>query len=137
MYQSPRKNWEVPKNVGVYRQNMVWVNPLEITPVQDGNMSYEYLKIRREGGTLHGRHLCSYYWSVYFIFLKNSSPNFLANLSVYAEIDVDYLELSPINGITIYWVTYISGKYYKDTKFSGFLINIDVEYSGVLGTKET
>ena len=61
MYQSTRKNREVPKMVGVSRQNMVGVNPLEITPVQEVTMSYEYLKIRREGGTLHGRHLCSYY----------------------------------------------------------------------------
>ena len=61
MYQSPRKNREVPKMVGVSRQNIVGANPLETTPVQDGTMPYEYLKIRREGGTLHGRHLCSYY----------------------------------------------------------------------------
>ena len=42
-----------------------------------------------------------------------------------------------MNVITIYWVTYISGKYYKDTKFSEFFIKIDVDYCGVLGTKET
>ena len=50
---------------------------------------------------------------------------------------MDHLELSPIPGITVSWVTYISGKDYKDTKFSGFFIKLDVDNYDVLGTEET
>ena len=61
----------------------------------------------------------------------------LAKFSVHAEIDVDHLELSQIPGITVYRVTDISGKDYKETKFSGFFIKLDVDYRDVLVTKET
>ena len=50
---------------------------------------------------------------------------------------MDHLELSPITSIILSWVTDISGKDDKDTKFSIFFINLDVEYRDFLGTKET
>ena len=50
---------------------------------------------------------------------------------------MDHLELSPIPGVTVSWVTYLSENDDKDTKFSGFVINLDVEYRDVLGTEDT
>ena len=61
----------------------------------------------------------------------------LANLSVCLETDVDHLELLHIPGITVSWVTDLSGKDYKETKFSGYIIKLDFDYSDVLGTEET
>ena len=50
---------------------------------------------------------------------------------------MDHLELSPITGITVYRFKDISGKYDKDTKFSGFFIKLDVDYRDFLVTEET
>ena len=44
--------------------------------------------------------------------------------------------MSPIPGINFFWVTDIPGRDDKDTQFSSFVTNIDVEYCDVLGTKE-
>ena len=50
---------------------------------------------------------------------------------------MDHLELLHIPGITVSWVTDLSGKDYKETKFSGYIIKLDFDYSDVLGTEET
>ena len=47
------------KQIGFFRQNIVGLNPLENTPVRDSTVADEYIKMRKEGVTLRGRHLCS------------------------------------------------------------------------------
>ena len=45
--------------------------------------------------------------------------------------------MSPIPGITAYWVVDLSGKDDKGTKLSVFFIKLDFDYRDVLGTEET